>query len=203
MKAIWKTVKTAVVITFFLFAALIFMININHPSKETSINTNSRFEEVKRYKPLIQDELEKQHLEKYTNVLLALMDQESHGEGGDPMQASESAGLSPNEIKNPKQSVAIGVRHFRRVLTYGQQNHVDFPTIIQAYNMGTGYIDFVKEHGGKHTEQLAKKYSMMQVRKKPEVYNCGGNKDNFRYPYCYGDFTYSTKVEQNIKSLTT
>jgi hypothetical protein len=67
--------------------------------------------------------------------------------------------------------------------------------------MGIRYIDYVAKHGGKHSEQLAKEFSLQQVKKKPNLYTCGGNKDNFRYPYCYGDFTYSTKVTKNIQSL--
>lgn len=42
---------------------------------------------------------------------------------------------------------------------------MDLDTIIQSYNMGAGYIDFVAEHGGTHTEELAKQYSEQQVKK--------------------------------------
>jgi hypothetical protein len=130
------------------------------------------------------------------------MQQESHGNGGDPMQASESVGLPRNTINNPSQSIQLGVQHFQRVLTYGQQKDVDFATIIQAYNMGKGYIDYIAQHGGKHSEELAKNFSLIQVQKAPNLYNCGGNKKNFRYPYCYGDFTYSSKVSKNIQLIT-
>ncbi len=159
------------------------------------------FADARKYRPLIKAELSKYQLESYTNVVVALMQQESHGRGGDPMQASESAGLARNEIKDPNQSIQIGVKHFHHILLYGKQRQVDFETIIQAYNMGSGYIDFVSQQGGKHSEELAKKYSLIQVRKKPNLYTCGGNKNNFRYPYCYGDYTYSSKVTKNIESL--
>ena len=68
--------------------------------------------------------------------------------------------------------------------------------------MGMGYITYIADHGRTHTEELAKKFSMLQVKKSPNVYNCGGDKNNFRYPYCYGDFTYSTKVEKNIELIS-
>lgn len=158
-------------------------------------------DEVAAYQPLIQKELSKYHLEKYTPTLLALMQQESKGRGGDPMQASESKGLPPNTIHDPKESIRQGVKHFHNILRYGKRKKVDFPTIIQAYNMGSGYINYVAKHGGKHSEKLAKEFSLIQVHKKPKVYNCGGDKQNFRYPYCYGDFTYSTKVVKTIDSL--
>ncbi|MBN8199817.1 lysozyme family protein [Bacillus sp. NTK034] len=172
--------------------------------KETAIsllpNTVSR--DVQNYTPILQKELKEVNLEEYTLVLAAIMQQESKGKGGDPMQASESAGLPPNSIQDPEQSIKQGVKHFQKALNYGSQKKVDFPSVIQAYNMGIGYIDFVAEQGGKHSEEIAKEFSLKQAEKKPEVYNCGGDKNNFRYPYCYGDFSYTTKVTKNIEILT-
>ncbi|WP_404324048.1 lysozyme family protein [Cytobacillus firmus] len=172
--------------------------------KETAVsllpNTVSR--DVQNYTPILQKELKEVNLEEYTLVLAAIMQQESKGKGGDPMQASESAGLPPNSIQDPEQSIKQGVKHFQKALNYGSQKKVDFPAVIQAYNMGIGYIDFVAEQGGKHTEEIAKEFSLKQAEKNPEVYNCGGDKNNFRYPYCYGDFTYTTKVTKNIEILT-
>ncbi|WP_409275218.1 lysozyme family protein [Neobacillus sp. SCS-31] len=158
-------------------------------------------ENVKKYTPLIHTELQKVQLEEYTPLLAAVMQQESRGKGGDPMQSSESAGLPPNSINDPEQSIRQGVKHFQRAIQYGQKKNVDLPTIIQAYNMGLGYIDFIAENGGRHKEDFAKKYSYIQVQKNPQLYNCGGDKNNFRYPYCYGDFTYSTKVMSNLHTL--
>lgn len=163
---------------------------------------NSSIDEVAKYTPFIQEELKKVGLDEHTVTVAALMMQESKGKGGDPMQASESAGLSPNAIKDPKQSIQQGVKHFQRAVNYGNQKQVDFPTVIQAYNMGIGYIDFIAKNGGRHSEELAKKFSMIQVEKNPQTYDCGGDKNNFRYPYCYGDFSYSTKVAKHIESIT-
>lgn len=198
MKRRRKKLKTIFVLLM-LFCALALL--QTYFQQQAAHKVNDPFADVKKYSPLIHNELEKYHLEKYTTVLVALMQQESKGKGGDPMQASESAGLSRNTIKDPKQSIQVGVKHFQRVLTYGNQKKVDFPTIIQAYNMGIGYIDYIAQHGGKHSENLAKQFSLLQVQKKPTLYTCGDNKSNFRYPYCYGDFTYSTKVTKNVQSL--
>lgn len=173
----------------------------NHPKTTVAKNVvveDDSFKDVIKYTPTIEAELKKYKLEKYTVVLAALMHQESEGKGGDPMQSSESAGLPPNTIDDPKISIKQGVKHFHHVVTYGKEKHVDFPTMIQSYNMGLGYINFISKKGGKHSEKLAKEFSMIQVEKNPKVYDCGGNQDNFRYPYCYGDFSYSTKVKKNI-----
>ncbi|GGH85057.1 hypothetical protein JOD43_004219 [Pullulanibacillus pueri] len=185
-----------------LIAVMVLIDTLSTPTKHIVEDHIDPFKNVKQYEPVIQKELAHKNLEQYTPVMLALMQQESHGKGGDPMQASESAGLSPNSIKDPKKSIDQGIKHFQSILQYGDKKGVDFQTILQAYNMGTGYINFVAQHGGHHSEKLAKEFSLQQVHKNPELYNCGGDKSNFRYPYCYGDFSYSEKVAANVKSLT-
>src|SRR5574342_431876 len=57
------------------------------------------------YIPDISNELNNYQLSEFTPIILAIMDQESHGEGNDPMQSSESAGLKRNEINNPHDSI--------------------------------------------------------------------------------------------------
>jgi hypothetical protein len=190
-----------------MFAFLFFAVMIqqffqlqNQPKKVTSVESTIS-DDVANYTPVLRQELESVNLEEYTVVLAAIMQQESRGKGGDPMQASESAGLAPNTISDPQKSIRQGVKHFQNTLSYGNKKKVDFPTIIQAYNMGIGYIDFVAQNGGKHSEDIAKQFSSIQVDKNPTVYNCGGDQSNFRYPYCYGDFSYTTKVTRNINSL--
>ena len=197
-------------IVFFIFSMSLLYITINHyyfnqpkPTIEKKANVeDDTFRDVIKYTPTLQAELKKYQLEKYTVALTAVMHQESQGKGGDPMQSSESAGLPANTIDDPKVSIKQGVKHFHQVVTYGKEKNVDFPTIIQAYNMGLGYISFISKNGGKHSEKLAKEFSMIQVVKNPKVYDCGGDQENFRYPYCYGDFSYSTKVIKNIDLMT-
>ncbi|WP_251554829.1 lysozyme family protein [Neobacillus muris] len=194
-----KKVKT--IFSLILLFCLLAGIQYYFQQPKSQPDVEGPFAEAMKYSPVIQGELKKFDLESYTPVLVAIMQQESHGKGGDPMQSSESAGLARNAITDPTRSIEAGVSYFQRVLAYGNEKKVDFPTIIQSYNMGVGYIDFVAEHGGKHSEELAKQFSRLQVQKNPQRYNCGGDKTNFRYPYCYGDFTYSTKVLKNIELL--
>jgi hypothetical protein len=189
-------------VLFVPFLALLVLFTYFYWDNDIPYFQRDPFIKVKEYKPLINNELAKYNLEKYTPVLLALMQQESHGNGGDPMQSSESIGLPPNSIKDPIKSIQIGVNHFRKVLSYGQEKQVDFATIIQSYNMGIGYISYVSEHGGKHSEQLAKEFSLLQVQKHPKIYTCKKRLFKSRYPYCYGDYSYSEKVTKNINSLT-
>ncbi|TCP20295.1 lysozyme-like protein [Scopulibacillus darangshiensis] len=199
MKRIRKMILILVTVIF----TLVMISRVIHDSvpKQMDITSEGTFKNVRKYEPQLREELAKDDLEEYTPVLMALMQQESNGLGDDPMQASESAGLKRNGIHDVSRSIHQGVKHFERVLTYGQQQGVDFPAIIQAYNMGISYINYVKAHGGKHSEDLAKSFSLIQVHKAPKKYDCGGDKKNFRYPYCYGDFTYNAKVEKNIDAL--
>lgn len=199
-----RSSNIALLLFLMIFAFVLIDQSIQQKIEEKAVSflPNPVSEDVQKYTPVLQMELEKVNMEEYTVVLAAIMQQESKGKGGDPMQASESAGLPPNSIQNPEQSIKQGVKHFQRALEYGNRKNVDFPTVIQAYNMGIGYIDFVAQQGGKHSEEIAKEFSLEQAEKNPQVYNCGGDKNNFRYPYCYGDFTYTTKVTKNIEILT-
>ncbi|WP_243291848.1 lysozyme family protein [Bacillus sp. FJAT-47783] len=176
---------------------LIWAMNLN--TSQTTVNeTNYLEERLLNYEKAVHKELEEHNLVKLKPLLLAIMIQESNVMGNDIMQSSESAGLKRNEIKTPEKSIHQGVLHFAKMYEYGKQVGVDTDTIIQSYNMGPGYIDFVANNGKKHSEELAKQYSELKVEQNPDLYNCGGDKNNFRYPFCYGDFTYTTKVKDNL-----
>jgi hypothetical protein len=208
MKGKTKQVQRNFTVAMLAFAAFFFFVLFdnfielyNRHQLEIGTDQTDEFGEVAKYTPLLERELRSVGLEEHTVLLAAVMHQESKGRGGDPMQSSESAGMAPNSIRDPELSIKYGVKHFQRAVARGHEKKVDFPAIVQAYNMGLGYIDFVAKRGGRHSEELAKQFSMIQVNKKPETYNCGGDKSNFRYPYCYGDFSYSTKVAGHMERI--
>ncbi|KZD44976.1 Antigen [Bacillus cereus] len=177
----------------------ILYINHNNIQQNKALATEKR---VLQYEPTLKKELEKYNLGGKTAVLLGIMYQESRGEGNDPMQSSESLGLKPNEIQETSLSIEEGVKHFAKMYKYGTEKDVSMDAIIQSYNMGPGYIDFIASQEVKqHSEDSAKKFSKMKVDQNPVMYTCGGNKNNFRYPYCYGDFTYATKVNEKTKLI--
>ncbi|KAA6450210.1 lysozyme family protein [Bacillus atrophaeus] len=191
------------IFVFVIASFLMVLLFSNHDLlKKLPFDTKSIvLERLTDYKPLVEDELDEQGLSNYTSLILGMMYQESKGKGSDPMQSSESLGLKRNEIQDPQLSIKQGIKQFTLMYKTGKDKGVDLETIIQSYNMGAGYIDFVAEHGGTHTEELAKQYSEQQVEKNPELYTCGGNKNNFRYPYCYGDYTYAEKVKEKTKTV--
>ncbi len=147
-----RTKRSSNIALLLFFMVLIFVLfdqfkQINIKETAVSLMPNLVSKNVQHYTPLLEKELKEVNLEEYTLVLAAIMQQESKGKGGDPMQASESAGLPPNSIQDPEQSIKQGVKHFQKALNYGSKKNVDFPAVIQAYNMGIGYIDFVAEQG--------------------------------------------------------
>jgi hypothetical protein len=183
---------------------LIMVIYFGYLFTSSTIKQNNE-QRLLKYLPDISNELESNELnaEELAPILLAIMDQESHGKGNDPMQSSESAGLKRNAIEDPSESIKQGVFHFAEMYKYGEKQGVDLEAIIQSYNMGPGYIDFIVSNNlVEHSEESAKNYSEYMVERSPTLYTCNNDKFNFRYPYCYGDFTYAEKVTARVEEMS-
>lgn len=99
----------------------------------------------------------------YVDLLLAIMAQESGGDvsvTADIMQCSASAGLPADSISDPLESIRQGVRYFSALAGRRADGEVDMDTVIQSYNFGGGYQDFVaEERGGRHSEESARAFS--------------------------------------------
>ncbi|WP_000837337.1 lysozyme family protein [Bacillus thuringiensis] len=197
--------KKTLVFFFGSIVILISLIGLFYGNLLSNINQKQSYaieERLLQFKPIIEKELEKYNLGEKTTTLLGIIYQESRGEGTDPMQSSESLELKRNEIQDVNLSIEQGVKHFAQMYQYGIENDVGMDTIIQSYNMGPKYIEFIAgQQIKKHSEKLAKEFSKMKVDQNPDLYTCGDNKKNFRYPYCYGDFTYATKVKEKTKLI--
>jgi hypothetical protein len=124
---------------------------------KASVNAN-----VRRYEETVRKYAEQYGIENMTELLLAFMMQESGGNGGDPMQSSESLGLAPNSIKNPEESIRQGVKYFAQML---EKAKGDVKLALQSYNFGGGFIDYALSRGG-YSKEVAKQYSDMMAKKK-------------------------------------
>ncbi|WP_051317094.1 bifunctional lytic transglycosylase/C40 family peptidase [Ectobacillus panaciterrae] len=150
---------------------------------------------IRSYEPLIREEARKNGIEGYTELLLAITQNES-GENpsvADIMQASESQGLPPNTISDPYLSIQIGVRVFAERLRAAGG---DVPLAIHTYNYGMAFVGFVLQNGGKYTKDLALQYSREHST---GIYSCiGRDPNNYRTQAgaCYGDFRYVEKILQ-------
>ena len=147
----------------------------------------------------VKDAAVNEQIEDYVNYLLAIMEVESHGIGTDVMQSSESAGLPPNSFKTPQESIAQGAKYFASCVMKASDKECDINTAIQAYNYGTGFIDYVAENGKAYTLDLAiafaeEKSGGKQVAYKNQIaidYNGG-------WRYAYGNMFYAQLVNQYI-----
>lgn len=134
---------------------------------------------VQQFEPLVRKELAKYQLTEYTESILAIIMTESKGEGDDPMQSFESLTQQAGKFDDSKRSVQQGVKHFVDLYQHNKQLQCDFATVIQAYNFGMDYIDYVAQHGKKHSLDLAEKYS------KEKLAPALGNTSQVRYRYLH------------------
>lgn len=114
-------------------------------------------DEVKAYAGLIQAYAMEQGIPEYSGLIMAVMMQESGGQGNDPMQASESGfntkyPNTPGGISDPEYSIEVGVQAFADVLRQAGVQGIDdeerLYIALQAYNFGPGYISYAMNNGG-------------------------------------------------------
>ncbi|CDQ20911.1 lysozyme family protein [Halobacillus karajensis] len=87
--------------------------------------------QVLQYEDEVAMYAEQEGIGEYTDILLALMMQESGGRGKDPMQASESLCGSVGCIDDPEHSIKQGVAYFAGTL---EQADGDVKLALQSYN---------------------------------------------------------------------
>jgi Lysozyme-like len=139
--------------------------------------------QVRAYEPTIRKYAEKYGVAGYVPIIMAFMMQESGGRGSDPMQASESYCGRIGCIKDPELSINQGVKYFAQML---KKANGDVKLALQAYNYGTGFIDYVMKRGGRYTKQLAWEFAEYMVRKLGRRIS--------RIPPGYGDSKYVDRV---------
>lgn len=153
-------------------AAVIGIVLVSRPADLGTYGPGPVPQEVRQWQPEMEEELAEYGREEDIHIVLAITTQESGGTASpDIMQASESIGLPPNAIEDPRYSIEAGVEYYDQVVTAAENAGVDIDTAIQAYNMGIGYVNFAAENGGQHSEGLAEEFSkQMQAELDTNVY---------------------------------
>lgn len=141
---------------------------------ESSSNYTPVSPEVEAYSPVIQTYANEYGIPEYTELIKAVMMQESGGKGNDPMQCSE-CGLNkkyprkPNGIKNPTYSIDVGVHCLANLLKASKcESPLDLDHIrlaLQSYNYGSGYLDWAVKRDGGYTVENAAAFSDQQAKK--------------------------------------
>ncbi|WP_404455953.1 lysozyme family protein [Oceanobacillus kapialis] len=155
-------------------------------------------EEVREYRPLVERYAEEDGVGNYTDVILAIMMQESGGRGQDPMQASESYCGERNCIEDPELSIEQGVEYFSKTLDDAEG---DIHLAVQSYNFGRGFINYVQERSGEYSQETAIDFSQYMYGRDPnkEKYRClrDGSRE---LDACYGDIYY-VKAVMNYRDV--
>ncbi|MBN8233856.1 lysozyme family protein [Halobacillus kuroshimensis] len=147
---------------------------------------------VRQYEEEVEKYAAEEGIADQTDVLLALMMQESGGRGDDPMQASESYCGEVGCIEDPEVSIKQGVSYFATTL---EKADGDVKLALQAYNFGAGFIDYVMNRGGEYTQELAISFSAEKYEelKGTGEYSCI-REEAEQYDACYGDIYYVDAV---------
>lgn len=141
---------------------------------ESSKNYTPVSAEVEAYTPLIQKYANQYGIGEYTELIKAVMMQESGGRGTDPMQCSESPyntkySKAPGSIKDPEYSIDCGVHYLADCLSSAKcKNPLDMERIrlaLQGYNYGNGYISWAIKRDGGYTVENASVFSDEQAKK--------------------------------------
>ena len=155
-------------------------------------------EEVLKHQPMVEKYAKEYGIEDYVNYLLAIMQVESGGTAEDVMQSSESMGLPPNSLST-EESIKQGCKYFSELLKSAESKGCDIDTVVQAYNYGGGFIDYVAGHGKKYTYELAVSFAKeksggVKVTYKNEI----SIKENGGWRYKYGNMFYVRLVKQYL-----
>lgn len=134
-----------------------------------SIGIGGLSESVLSYQSLVSRYCEKYDIPDYVNLVLAVMQQESGGNGNDPMQCSECPDnlKYPDGITDPDYSVKIGTEYLASCIrAAGCTSTSDMPHIslaLQGYNFGGGYISWAKGKSG-YTLENATLFSKLKAK---------------------------------------
>lgn len=155
-------------------------------------------ENVMQYETDVSDYAEEYGIKEYVPYLLAIMEVESHGEGEDVMQSSESLGLPPNSLSTDE-SIRQGVKYFSELIEAANAQECDIDTAVQAYNYGAGFINYVAENGNEYTFELAQEFAKEKSGGVVTDYaNDISVAENGGWRYMYGNMFYVRLVKSYV-----
>ncbi|MEW4353715.1 lysozyme family protein [Streptococcus pneumoniae] len=170
------------------------------------LETHKNVKQVMTYQTMVREVLDEQDTAANEELVLAMIYTETKGKSLDVMQSSESATGEKNTIRDNKESIQQGVQTLTDNLMVAEEKQVDVWTAVQAYNFGSAYIDYIAEHGGENTLDLAKEYSREVVA--PSLGNVTGKTYFYAHPIALfhgselyingGNYYYSRQVRFNL-----
>ena len=168
----------------------------SYSSSYTGMNLSA---EVLKHQPMVEKYAREYGISEYVNVLLAIIQVESGGTAEDVMQSSESMGLPPNSLST-EDSIKQGCKYFASLLSSAENKGItDINAVIQSYNYGGGYLDYVGKKGKKHSFTLGEDFAREKSGGKKVTYtNPVAVKKNGGWRYGYGNMFYVELVNQYL-----
>lgn len=149
--------------------------------------------EVEGYREQVLVQAKEEGMEAYIELFLAVMQQESGGNGNDVFQASESKGLPPNTL-SVEESIVQGVKYLSAMIQKAgctsPQDLEHIKLALQGYNFGGAYIDYAVKEDGKWTQQNTFSYAKKQSKGRRNT----GSRVKVLGPWHYGDQYYTSHV---------
>ncbi|MTW88366.1 peptidase P60, partial [Virgibacillus dakarensis] len=178
----------------------IFISNEEHSSDSGDfihdIGNVSVSEDVLKHQPMVEKYAQVYGISEYVSTLLAIIQVESGGKVPDVMQSSESLGLPPNSL-DTEASIKQGTKYFSDLLRSVEKNGGDINVVIQAYNYGGAFIDFVAKRSSQYNFELAESFAKERSGGIKVTYsNPIAVKKNGGWRYRYGNMFYVDLVSQ-------
>ncbi len=166
-----KNVRIQIIwITGCLILSLLFGVIWSAVHKDTYRGRALVSAEVLQYEDLIEKYAGIYGVKEYMEIIEAVMQQESGGEGTDVMQCSECVYNTeyeqvPGAIDDPEYSIETGIHYFATCLEMagcrGTGDTKRLKLALQGYNYGWNYITWAQERDGGYTEENALAFSEM------------------------------------------
>ena len=154
--------------------------------------------EVLAHKPMLEKYAREYGIEEYINVLLAIIQVESGGTLEDVMQSSESLRLPPNSLST-EESIKQGCKYFSELLASAEARGCDLNAVIQSYNYGGAFLDYVSSRGKKYAFELAESFARDKSGGTKVTYtNPIAVEKNGGWRYNYGNMFYVLVVSQYL-----
>lgn len=191
-----------VFLSFFVFIFFILILGGGGASSSDSNDSEGDIDfpsAVLKWKEKVQQECEKNGIPESVNYILGIITVESGGNAEktpDIMQCSESQGRPPNSIKNPNESIEVGVKYFANM--YKSHKGIDLMNVVQAYNYGGGFLEnSSKEYSLEKAIEFArvKSNNVQAMYTNPVALALG-----FNYRWNYGNMFYAQLVKQYLHS---
>ncbi len=147
-------------------------------------------EDVLAHQSMVEKYASEYGISDFVPILLAIIAVESGGTAEDVMQSSESLGLPPNTL-DTEASIEQGTRYFSQLLQSAETRGVDSPSVLQSYNYGGAFIDYVAERGSSYSFELAESFAKEQSGGEKVTYsNPIAVEKNGGWRYGYGNMFY-------------